>query len=84
MLEQVVAGKLNKQIAAALDVSEHSAHWARAQRFLEVAAQVLAADGRLDAEARQRLAVERQIAHWQAHPPEEPVILAGSAFWPER
>ena len=66
------------QTVAALDVSEHSAHWARAQRFLEVAAQVLAADGRLDAEARQRLAVERQIAHWQAHPPEEPVILAGS------
>ncbi|MEZ5798666.1 MAG: double-strand break repair protein AddB [Paracoccaceae bacterium] len=63
---------------AALDVAEHSAHWARAQRFLALAAQVIAADPALDAEARQRRAVERLIARWQAVPPQGPVILAGS------
>lgn len=64
---------------AALDVSGHSAHWARAQAFLGIAADYLArADIGRDAQARQRAAVLAQIAAWDAAPPGHPVIVAGS------
>ncbi len=64
---------------AALDVSGHSAHWARAQAFLGIVADYMArTDIGPDAQARQRAAVLDQIAAWQAAPPAHPVIVAGS------
>ncbi len=65
-------------VLAALDVSGHSAHWGRAQRFIALAEGFFAQDARPDGEARQRLAVQRLIARWQIRPPEGPVVLAGS------
>ncbi|WP_431297798.1 double-strand break repair protein AddB [Tabrizicola sp. BL-A-41-H6] len=62
---------------AALNVADHSAHWARTQAFLGIVAEALQGDAP-DAEARQRLAVEALIARWRAAPPTEPVIVAGS------
>ena len=61
-----------------LDVSNHSAHWSRTQRFLEIIAPYFADTTAPDAEARQRLAVLRLAAKWQAKPPADPVIVAGS------
>ena len=66
------------QTVAGLDVSDHSDHWARAQRFIALAEGFFATDSRPDSEARQRLAVQAQIARWQIAPPDGPVILAGS------
>ena len=63
---------------AALDVSRHSEHWARVQRFLSIIAPQLSDTSAPDSGLRQRLAVERQIARWQASPPGDPVIVAGS------
>lgn len=63
---------------AALDVSGHSAHWGRAQKFIALAEGFFAADARPDAETRQRLAVQVLSARWRARPPAGPVILAGS------
>lgn len=63
---------------AALDVSGHSAHWARAQRFIALAEGFFGEDARPDAETRQRRAVQNLIARWQAQPPMGPVIIAGS------
>ena len=63
---------------AALDVSGHSAHWARAQRFIALAEGFFAEDARPDAETRQRRAVQTLIARWQMRPPAGPVIIAGS------
>lgn len=62
---------------SALNVADHSAHWARTQAFLGIVAEVLRADAP-DVEARQRLAVTALIAGWQARPPTDPVIVAGS------
>ena len=62
---------------AGLNVADHSAHWARTQAFLGIVSQALADDAP-DAEARQRLAVQALVASWQAVPPADPVILAGS------
>jgi double-strand break repair protein AddB len=63
---------------ARLDVSGHSEHWARTQQFLSIIAPHLVDEGTPDSGLRQRLAVERQIALWQADPPPYPVIIAGS------
>jgi len=61
-----------------LDVSNHSAHWARVQTFFRIIAPQLTDDTSPDPGALQRLAVERLIARWQAAPPADPVIVAGS------
>lgn len=69
-------GVLPAQIAA-LDVANHSAHWARTQGFLGIVAEALAEDA-LDAEARQRQAVLALADAWAVTPPAHPVIVAGS------
>jgi ATP-dependent helicase/nuclease subunit B len=78
LMDEMRGEGVSPQALAALDVSGHSAHWARAQRFLALAEGVFADDARPDAEARQRTAVQRLIARWQDAPPQGPVILAGS------
>lgn len=64
----------------ALDVSDMSGHWARAQQFLEITQDYLEAQGdtALDPQARQRLAVGNLIRHWRIESPDHPVIVAGS------
>lgn len=63
---------------AGLDVSAHSAHWARTQAFLGIVAPFFGPAAPPDAEARRRMVVERLAELWAAHPPEGPVIVAGS------
>ena len=63
----------------ALDVSDLSGHWARAQAFIGIADDLIESDDtELDMQARQRRVVEGLVARWQEAPPEHPVILAGS------
>lgn len=61
-----------------LDVSEHSAHWARSLTFVETIARYWAPGMAPGAEARQRAAVAALIARWAETPPADPVIVAGS------
>lgn len=61
-----------------LDVSNHSAHWSRTQRFLQIISPYFADTSAPDTEARQRMAVLRLQEKWQAKPPVWPVIVAGS------
>ncbi|MEO8241643.1 MAG: double-strand break repair protein AddB [bacterium] len=61
---------------AALDVSGHSAHWARTQAFLQIVTPFSLEQG--DPQSRQREAVRRLAALWQAVPPSDPVVIAGS------
>ena len=61
----------------ALDVSRHSAHWARALGFITLAEKALRADA-LDPEGRLRAQAEALIAAWQDAPPPDPVLIAGS------
>lgn len=63
-------------VIAGLDVSNHSAHWARTQAFLAII-EPFSGDAS-DPEARQRTAVLRLTTAWKAVPPEGPVIVAGS------
>lgn len=62
-----------------LDVSDRSGHWARAQRFLEIAEAYLAEEIREpDKEERQRRLTQRILQRWAEAPPSHPVIIAGS------
>ncbi|MFD2741269.1 double-strand break repair protein AddB [Sulfitobacter aestuarii] len=62
-----------------LDVSDLSGHWARAQKFLNIAHDYLdQTDTPADSEGRARQLVHRIIGQWQEQPPQHPVIIAGS------
>ena len=62
---------------SALDVSGHSAHWARALRFVTLVDQVLRSDA-LDPEGRLRAQAEALVVAWAQTAPPGPVIIAGS------
>lgn len=62
---------------AALDVANHSAHWARTQAFLGIVSDAMDGDAP-DSEARLRQAVIALADGWVAAPPAHPVIVAGS------
>lgn len=62
---------------AALDVAEHSGHWARTQAFLGIVAEALKGDA-LDAEGRLRQAVLDLAEAWAKVAPKGPILVAGS------
>ncbi|MEL6766473.1 MAG: double-strand break repair protein AddB [Pseudomonadota bacterium] len=61
-----------------------AAHWQNALAFLDIARRewpalrAIIAPGAVDGAARQRAAIARLLAAWQAAPPEGPLIVAGS------
>lgn len=63
---------------AALDVSNHSAHWARSQAFLAILETFFASEDAPDPQARLRRVIDALPALWHAAPPSGPVIIAGS------
>ncbi|MFA3920086.1 double-strand break repair protein AddB [Ruegeria hyattellae] len=79
LLDEMQGEGVAPEAIRALDVSDLSGHWARAQRFIGIAEQFLQdTDSALDQQARQRQMVERLIAEWHSDPPGHPVLLAGS------
>jgi ATP-dependent helicase/nuclease subunit B len=64
---------------AALDVSDHSAHWARTRELsCRIVAPFFTGAEAPDTETRQRLAVDRMTDLWQPTHRKDPVIVAGS------
>jgi len=61
-----------------LDVADQSGHWQRAQTFLAIVTRYFEATAEIDATTQQVRTIEALIAHWQEHPPQTPVIMAGS------
>ena len=78
LMDEMQGEGVSPDVIGALDVSDHSAHWARTRAFLSIVAPYFSGEGAPDSETRQRLAVGRIAALWQADPPEGPVIVAGS------
>ena len=76
LMDEMQGEGVRPEAVAKLDVSNHSQHWARTQAFLKILAPIFAGSG--DKEALQRLAVTRLAAIWQAAPPQDPVLIAGS------
>lgn len=78
LMDEMQGEGVRPEAIAALDVSEHSDHWARTQAFLGILAPYFEAEGRTDAASLQREAVALLARRWQARAPDGPVIVAGS------
>lgn len=79
LIDEMQGEGVSAQTIAELDVSDQSGHWERAKRFLDIAHRYLGQTiDQPDSEARQRQLVMQIIAYWQDHPPQHPIILAGS------
>ncbi|WP_040671896.1 double-strand break repair protein AddB [Rhodobacter ferrooxidans] len=78
LLDEMQGEGVSPETIAALDVSDHSAHWQRTQKFMAIVLPFFASTSRPDAETRQRLVVQALAAEWQKNPPPGPVIVAGS------
>ena len=77
LMEEMQGEGTSPDRIAALDVANHSAHWARTQAFLGIVTEALAGDAP-DSEANLRQAVAGLADIWAIQPPPGPVILAGS------
>ncbi len=65
---------------ATLDISDQSGHWDRIKAFLDILRPYFeTGTTQPDVETRQRQVVEHLASLWQDHPPEHPVIVAGSS-----
>lgn len=63
---------------AALDVSNHAAHWARTQAFLGIVSQFFDQTAAPESAARLAMATDLLAQRWQANPPSHPILIAGS------
>ena len=77
LMEEMQGEGVGPKRIAALDVANHSAHWARTQAFLGIVTEALSGASP-DAEAILRHAATRLAKAWATTPPAHPVILAGS------
>jgi len=78
LMDEMQGEAVSPATIAALDVSDHSAHWARTREFLRIVTPFFAGTEAPDAETRQRLAVTRLSDLWTSNPTHDPVIVAGS------
>ncbi|KIN65764.1 Double-strand break repair protein AddB [Sulfitobacter noctilucae] len=79
LIDEMQGEGVSADTIADLDVTDQSGHWERAKRFLGIAQNYLdQMDSTPDAQARQRQLIQKIAAHWQKHPAQNPVIIAGS------
>ncbi len=78
LIDEMAGEGVAPEAVAGLDVSDHSLHWARTQRFLGIVAPFFGPDASPQAETRRRMVAARLGELWAAHPPPGPVIVAGS------
>lgn len=79
LLEEMQGEGVPAAVFEAADfAADHARHWERSLAFLRIATRYLSADSRPDAEGRRRRVVDWLSACWQAEPPRDPVLVAGS------
>lgn len=78
LLDEMQGEDVPPEKIAALNVADHSAHWARTQAFMAIVAPLFANSATPDAQGLQRLLIARLTDAWKAAPPDGPVIVAGS------
>ena len=79
LMDEMHGEGVDPQRLADLDVSDQSGHWQRSLQFLNILRDYFGAGiDTPDIAARQRLVVQSLIARWDASPPADPIILAGS------
>jgi double-strand break repair protein AddB len=78
LMDELQDEGVSPEALAALDVSDHSAHWKRTQDFLAIITPFFSPSDAVDPAARHRRAVLDLAAAWQQAPAPHPVIVAGS------
>ncbi len=79
LLDEMQAEGVTPDDIAALDVTDQSGHWERAQRFLQIVTHYFDPDSDTpDAAAVNRLALRMKLSRWKDVPPQNPIIIAGS------
>lgn len=79
LMDEMQGEGVTPETIAALDVSDMSGHWARAQQFIGIVSDYLAGQGgRPDQQDRQRRVIDALADRWAETPPDHPVIVAGS------
>lgn len=78
LMDEMAGEGVPPEAISALDVSEHSLHWARTQRFLGIITPFFGPDASPQAETRRRLVAEALGRVWADAPVTDPVIVAGS------
>ena len=78
LLDEMQGEGVDPDAISGLDVSDSSGHWARTQTFVDIVRRYVGDQSAPDAEARQRIVIERLAKKWEENPPKHPVIIAGS------
>ena len=78
LLDEMHGENVDPERLTNLDISDHSGHWQRSLEFIDIMKNYWRSEALPSREARQRLAVEALLSHWKSHPPDHPVIVAGS------
>ncbi|MDN5785813.1 double-strand break repair protein AddB [Pseudorhodobacter sp.] len=78
LMDEMQGEGVSPDAIAALDVANHSAHWARTRAFMAIVSQLLNDVGQAGNQTRQRLLVQMIAERWAVAPPQNPVIVAGS------
>lgn len=78
LIDEMAGEGVSPQAISDLDVSDHSLHWARTQRFLAIVTPFFGPDASPQAETRRRLVAEKLADIWAKRPPQGLTIVAGS------
>ncbi|PUB17196.1 double-strand break repair protein AddB [Yoonia sediminilitoris] len=79
LMDEMQGEGVSPDQVAAIDVSNHSGHWARSKNFLDIIAQFFGDTAEApDKEARQRAVITALAKRWASQPPAHPIIVAGS------
>ncbi|WP_439524208.1 double-strand break repair protein AddB [Marivita sp.] len=79
LLDEMQAEGVTPDDIAALDVTDQSGHWERAQRFLQIVTHYFDPNSEEpDAATVNRLALTNRLNRWHEAPPTHPIIVAGS------
>ena len=79
LMDEMHGEGVSAKAVSALDVTDQSGHWERAQKFIGIVQQFFdGSETQPDTETRQRLIVTALANRWRTTPPSEPVIVAGS------
>lgn len=78
LIDEMAGEGVPPEAVSNIDVSDHSLHWARTQKFLSIVTPFFGPDASPQAETRRRMVANKLTELWQATPPIGPMIVAGS------
>ncbi|RRH77984.1 PD-(D/E)XK nuclease family protein [Falsigemmobacter faecalis] len=78
LMDEMAGEGVEPEALAAIDVSDHSLHWARTQRFLSIIAPFFGPDASPQTETRRHMVATRLADFWAKNPPPGPQIIAGT------